>query len=322
MGRQQVYLHIGVMKTGTTALQNSVFSRCEGLSYFGKPLPALAPAIRDITTLGPEQWAQRLPDISRSIAAHLAVAGDRVLISEEEFSSGGEIDSAADRRVVAQRLHHLFPEASILIVVRNQFDALRSLFAYVMAMSDRYVEFPEWLLKQEEVTGTDRGLEIFDYASLVELYRSLFPTKNVHVLCHEDLRKNYKDFATNLAEAMKLNPSHLRDIAIQRHNVRPSLRRVKVMQSVRRNPWLIPMLERLPPPARRSIDAWVDRGPDVPTAYDAASRRRVEARYGASNARLAASLGIDLESRGYPCTALPSVPTPTPSPAPRWREDT
>lgn len=305
-GEHAVYLHIGVMKTGTTALQSSVFPKCPELSYFGKPQLPLAHAIRSITTMGREEWVRAEPDTVAEIAAAFEGAGPRILLSEEEFSIGGEANSAADRSMIAARLQRLFPTATILVVVRNQFDALRSLHAYVMGMSSQYQPFGQWLEHHESVSVEGRGLDVFDYAKLVQLYAGLFPQRKIRVLRYEEMSTDYELFAERLAEALDLRPASLASIPIHRANVRPSHRRVKMVQWVRRNPWLIPLLGRMPQILSNRLEAFLDAGAPITSTYSAAERARVAARYGASNEWLSDYLGIDLGAHGYPVAHKPA----------------
>lgn len=299
---REVYLHIGVMKTGTTALQSSVFPKCPELSYFGKPLRPLAHAIRAITTMAEEEWARAEPQILAEISRAFEGAAPRVLLSEEEFSIGGEVDSDANRAVIAARLKGLFPDATILLVIRNQFDALRSLHAYVMGMSSRYQSFSAWLEHHETSTVEGRGLDVFDYAKLVQIYAALFPRHRIRVLRYEDMSGDYTLFATQLAAALDLSPSSLASIPIHRTNVRPSLRRVKMIQWGRRNPRLIPVLSRLPKPILDHLESFMDSGAPIASTYSVGERARLVARYGPSNAWLSEFLNVDLEAHGYPCT--------------------
>jgi hypothetical protein len=255
-------IHIGLMKTGTTTLQEHVFPRCQGVAYFGKPNPALARPIRAITTLDEVRWSQAQPAVIDAFRAGLAGAGPRVLLSEEEFSVGGEIDSAADRATIAGRLHDLFPAATIVVVVRNQLTALQSLYGYVRGRAPGVGEFAPWLARHSAQVVPHRGLDLFDYASLLSLYTARFPPEKVKVLFYEDMVGQWSTFLADLAVAIGLPAHAMSAIDNQRHNTRPS---------------------------------------GLNTAYSAEHGDLVAQRFGASNSRLATVLGKDVAALGYPC---------------------
>ncbi len=295
------FLHIGAMKTGTTALQTSVFPRCKELSYFGKPFAPLSRAIRAVTTLGVDEWPGAFPSVTADLAEAFQACGSRVLISEEEFSAGGEADSPADRSIIASRLHGLFPSATIVLVIRNQLEALQSLYAYVMGLTCRYLPFNDWLNHHRGREATGRGLDVFDYFSLVQTYLEHFPRDRVKVLFYEDMATRYDAFARALAEVLGLNADTLVGIPIERHNVRPSLRKVRAVQLGRRNPWIERALARLPNRVVDRVGSFLDGGRPVDVQYTEENRAFVTQRYAASNRSLAAFLQVDLSQKRYPC---------------------
>lgn len=257
-----VAIHIGLMKTGTTTLQGHVFPRCPGLAYFGKPGAALARPIRAVTTLDEALWTRARPAVVDAFREGLAGAGPRVLISEEELSVGGEIDSAADRAMIARRLHGLFPDATIVVVVRNQLTAIQSLYGYVIGRGPEVVPFGRWLEQHHARTVPGRGLDVFDYAALVSLYVELFSAERVKVLLYEDMVARYPRFLADLAVAIGLPPDAMAHIDNQRHNVRP---------------------------------------PGLDTAYTPDHRALVSERFAHSNAWLSEFLRTDLRALEYPC---------------------
>lgn len=256
-----VALHIGMMKTGTKTLQQHVFPRCRGLACFGKPGAALARPIRAVTTLDEATWEQAFPAVVEAFRRGLAGSGPRVLISEEELSVGGEIDSAADRRVIARRLRRLFPEATVVVVVRNQLTALQSLYGYVVGGAPDAVPFGAWLEQHDARTTPDRGLDLFDYAALVSHYVELFPAERVKVLLYEDMVARFPRFLTDLSVAVGLPADAMAHVDNRRLNARPA-----------------------------GLDA----------TYTPSLRALVQRRFAEGNAWLGDFLGVDLRALEYP----------------------
>lgn len=257
-----VTLHIGLMKTATTMLQSTVFPHTPGLTYRGKPLPALARPIRAITTLDDEDWTRVLPEVEEAFRRDLGRPGPGVLISEEEFSIGGEFDSRADRVAIAGRLHHLFPQASVILVVRNQLTALASLYAYVVGGMPEPPSFRDWLDHHGRATVPGRGLDLFDYAALIRLYTERFGSDRVHVLLYEDLVRDRAAFLRQICRVLRLPEDAMAHIPESRRNTRPA---------------------------------------NVEACWEPERRARIEARYAASNAWLAEFVDTDLNALEYPC---------------------
>lgn len=294
------FLHIGVIKSGTTALQMSVFPRCEELTYFGKPFPRLSAFIRAVNAHDEAAWERDLPAFAEEMRLYFDLARDRVLLSEEEFSAGGGRTDFADRDTIAKRLHQVFPKATVFVVVRDQLAALQSLYCYAMAVpDDRFVPFNTWIEGLPAISKNGRGLELFKYAELVRVYADLFGKERVKVLFYEDMAKRYDTFARELAAVLGVDADKFASIPVERHNVRPSARKLRALDVSRRFPLVPALIDRLPPAASARIFSWIERGAPPNVTYSPENERRVRDYYAADNRAFEAWLGVSLGDRGY-----------------------
>ncbi len=301
--RKKVFLHVGVLKSGSTALQHNFFTCCPGIHYLGKPhagMRGAAGLIRSITDLNEAEWRADLDVLRVRSAPLFETREDQVVISEEEFSTGS-LRGRADRTIIAERLHLLFPHAAILVVLRSQLTALQSLYAYAMTLpGTRYVPFNAWMRELIDALPHGRGLQLFDYAGLVELYASRFGREKVHVLFQEDLRACYPAFISRLARILGVDAAAALSLPSGEVNVAQSRRWVWALKLRDRQPWIGRAIAALPRSARQALGNALHAGPPLDIRYSSENEAFVRDYYAGGNRRLQEVHGIDVRSRGYP----------------------
>ena len=186
----EILVHIGYHKTGSTFLQKRVF-------------PALS--MKQLM-FSMDQIANREdfdPDtVTSSLAGQYQISiwdKERVLISQESLVGHKEGEPIWDRFVIARNLKSTFPNAKILIVIRNQFDYILSLYTfmvYVKGSERRSLE--RFLLDNMSMEPGLRGA--LQYDILVDYYQTLFGTGNVLVLPYELLAQNEGCFVKRISE--------------------------------------------------------------------------------------------------------------------------
>lgn len=296
--RKPVFLHVGFPKTGTTSLQRSFFPACPGTRYAGKP--GVDPVVRPITDLDDDAWDAQLASTFRQVAPLFAGPEKRVLISEEELSVGSYRGSA-NPATIGRRLHLLFPQGRVLVVVRNQLTLLCSLYGYAMTMPGvPYLSFNGWLDELRSVPSTGRGLHLFDYAELVGIYARLFGRESVEVLLYEEFAASPGTFVSNLAKILGVDEQGTALLPNCKVNVRPSLRSVQARRLTEHHPWTGRVVASLPPVARRKLAQVVRGGPALDTRLSAENEVFVRAYYAGSNRRLSELHGVDVAAQGYP----------------------
>lgn len=310
-------VHIGYHKTGTSWLQRRLFVHKDVgfvLTHAKTAVvdPLISPHALDFDAAACRAFFE--PAVRAAWEAGLLP-----VISHERLS--GEVHiGGRDSRDTAERLRATFPEARILIVIREQRAIIRSIYGQFIKGSgvwplQDYLEppvAPHTRFKYEHFHPDQ-----FRYHRLIGYYQQLFGREQVIVLPYELFREAPAAFVTRLlasvglkAEAGTLatlpygdfvNPSlstlgvalkrYLNLLAGQRtaFNTRPLLLGGNHRRNVR----------------MQTLAFWVDRR--LPAAWKAAAdertKRLIAARfdgyYAESNRRTAALTGLDLAKWGY-----------------------
>ena len=186
-------LHVGYHKTGTTWLQNRFFIPEYG---YGKILDhdAVSALIVDA------------PDCARD-AGRLAAAADaggatlepgRVPVVSSEILCGNPFHGGAGGAANARLLARAFPDARILITIREQRRTLVSV--YMQYLSRGGTLPPGDFFAEENAPGYPRfRAEHFRYDWLIGLYRDLFGASNVLVLTQEEMARDLAGFLAKLS---------------------------------------------------------------------------------------------------------------------------
>jgi hypothetical protein len=99
---------------------------------------------------------------------------------------------------VADRLKDCFPNAKILAIVRNQIDALRSMYDFkpfdpMTPVNNKVIDFDTWLDINFKYADSS-VLQTYRYYEILAYYKSIFGKENITVLNFDDLEKNPSSF--------------------------------------------------------------------------------------------------------------------------------
>lgn len=309
MTHPRIVLHIGLPKTGTTSLQNNLFVPHDAWSFIGKPLvhtnQRMRRFIRPIVEQDPAAYERGLEDYrSQVIEPCLREAGQLLLVSEEEFSTG-TVRTRVDRFTIARRLHGIFPDARVLLTIRNQLDVLPSIYGQLLNMGFMGRQsFSTWIAAELGKEGNQSRLHLFDYAELIVLYQSLFGAEQLKVMLFEDLRADNDRFISEMCRFMQVDvePALARYQENQGRNTNPRITRRHarwrlLTQALPFVPWEgILIKSRLRPRFSR----FLERGKPIETEFTAEQRASLIDFYRPKNRRAAELLGVDLGAHGYP----------------------
>lgn len=308
-----IVVHIGYHKTGSTWLQRELFPKVRNGRLVSRPVIR-----RELLVPHPFRFD---PQAARRNI--LEAAGGRAILSEEELS--GNLHTAglhgAMSKEIAQRLARTFPDAHIVVFVRDQMDMVASSYK-------QYVEgggtgsIRRFLRPAPSPHKTPNfSLEHLAYDGLIGLYDSLFGSEAVHVYPFEALRRERDAFVARFAAdlALDLDPA---DLSFAPRNVgyrRWTLRIVRVLNHFhdREIPntscWIgIPGFQ----PVVRRLGSALNRLPFMGPSetledwLDPASIARIEERFRESNERLEKSRVLGLRAFGYPMPLDPTSEQP------------
>lgn len=196
---KNIIIHIGFPKTATTWLQKNFFPKVQNYEYF-------LPRVSNVEIIGvdpmdplynPGKWKQK----------------DNIIISNENFLGVGRI-SGFIRIGLANRLKEIFPEAHIVLFIRNQIDLIGSEYSWSIKNAgctfspEKFIRFknPHW---HNTFFAYKPHHLMFD--RVINLYKELFGDDHVHVFLYEDLKENPKEFINRFSEKMgfKVNPGSI-----------------------------------------------------------------------------------------------------------------
>lgn len=296
-------IHVGYHKTGTSWLQRH---------WFGDPARGFARvSTHDLRIPDPDPLCFDAEALRRGYAPRLAAAraGGGVPVISSERLSGNPHSGGYDRKEIAERLARVFPQARILIVLREQRAAILSSWLQYVRVGGT-CPLREYVFPEQDGRLPMFRIEHFFYDRLIALYQRLFGAPNVRVELYERLRDEPESFAASVARFAGVEVPH--DLPFQRRENRglhalaiglrrrlnPLLRRDSVNG---RSPWCTPLLA-LP---GRGLVAAVERlvprslGEPWQRAWQRWLAERLEGVFRASNRETAALTGLDLERHGY-----------------------
>jgi hypothetical protein len=164
---QTPILHIGFPKTGTTWFYDSYYH-----------------VIKNITLLKPEEFLPQITDPSFRIPEY--DQKNRLVIHHPDLTGVNRFvwDGGIRREKIAHNLKKNFPDATIIIFLRNQLDFLASVYIYYVRKGGTYgaSEIIDMMIHKK----IEFGLDYLRYNEILELYSSLYGKDKVHIYLYED----------------------------------------------------------------------------------------------------------------------------------------
>jgi len=212
------FLHVGMPKAASTWLQEAFFAHHPQLAVLGVRAGAgevharFTQEVRRLVRGGDlsadvGEFQQAVEGLARERQAQrraVGAAADVVGVSSEVLA--GDWPAGRNTRFLADALARCWPEAKVLLVVREQRRMIESSFQEYVRQGGTE-SFGAFLFGLGVSRGTvhDREvrrshvLEYFKFAPKVELYRERFGRDNVHVACMEQLVAAPDAFAAGIA---------------------------------------------------------------------------------------------------------------------------
>jgi hypothetical protein len=208
-----IYLHIGYMKCASTFLQSRIFKKLEQegkVNYLG---PYVSKEMRTIY-----KYLCTVDGFTYDEDYVMGLLRDQLKPGKNIISSEGMVGSlfykAQNNIEIARRLKSLFPEAKVLVMVRNQYDLLISLYSHFIreGASISLHEFCRY--RDGDFMPIDHRFSIWDHSmtidllnfnNLVDYYASLFGRDQVMVLPMEIIFKHQTYLATQIQQFLELD---------------------------------------------------------------------------------------------------------------------
>lgn len=218
----KVIIHVGLHKTASTFLQNRVWPKIAGYTLISRPYTQHNTAFNKL------QFADdSLYDEAETRREIELFGTSNLILSDEAFSGKPIYFSYINRTLIAKRLQSLYPNAEIIVFLRDQKDIVRSHYSSYVRMPfgtkaieeffyksstglayDEYLENPDqWIARQLYYNTNDfyMHLDCFKYSHLVKLYQNLFT--NCHFFLYEDLTSRPEIIYSKLSDILGVKVS-------------------------------------------------------------------------------------------------------------------
>jgi hypothetical protein len=319
---KKLLIHIGLHKTGSSWLQQSVFLDRE-LGFNTINAAERREAVYDF--VNPDVFDYDSKATRNRYRPQLDAAEAEGLFSviSHERLSGYPSGGGYDRRLIADRLHETFPEARILIVLREQRSVIEAMYSQHITDGGtgsvkRYLQTPEPGLGRRPYFR----LGFYEYDKLIAYYQKLFGPERVLVLPFEMLRSNADGFLGEVQRfcGLPVQPAARSKVV--------NVRRPLLMQYVQRPLNYLVNRNELSDGALIHIPRFARRFGRLRAAFDMVSPATLERRlrsglrkrisdhvgehYEESNRRTEQLTGLDLAQFGYAVSQAPVAPARAP----------
>ena len=314
-------IHIGMPKAASTSLQQNFFARLPLINFTGGPENYNSTSnLAFVKTVHNNELYFDADKIREEITKDYDPALPIVL--SKEFACAPFIPLSRgipqSRTTIAKRFKALFPNAKILIIIRNQLKLQKSLYSEFYKHESRFlkshmVSFKKWmeLNRKLESEGKQNVFHFADFYSLITLYKSLFD--EVKVVVFEEMIKDMHGFLENDLcefigiEANEAMPYYIDSIKNSRHtktgvwaeNVTRKI--INFLQNSLGNPQ-----KKIPIEKRKKFMQKVHRfNASIPFGkinpkYSEKHKSYLTNYYAEGNRKVSEMIGVDLEKYGYP----------------------
>lgn len=309
----KTYIHIGYPKNASTTLQMDIFPNIKDAFYLGRIYNSDQPFVskeisetihsissRDSIDFSYAETEEKI----RSFVRDMNIQSEKMIISWEAFSH-----NVADRKLIAERLNKLFPEANILIIIRNQMESLQSMYAFLVCQLGRNINvsygrpsvesFEKWILEQEDFLCRSY-ISTLKYYEFISEYWKLFGKERVTVLLFEELVNSPEIFFDKMARFFGVGSVKPPGHPLPRRNTRPTEKSLLYYKFRGYFPYITPS-KFLPRAVLKLARNFLNSGPRVQAAEKLPPdvHERLMNTYRESNRKLQQELGIDLARYGY-----------------------
>lgn len=317
---KQILLHIGYPKSASTTLQKCLFCKGKNSTFLGlyprnnigidsskntQGIPYLKDsklqAFYKYLHNSREYDPIRAIGLWRSIESTHASGKSSILLSHEALTAPffSKVNSAEKR----QRLKLLFPKAKILIVIRNQFDWLRSQyrdhpFDPDNLTSGEAYKFNQWTDKVLSGHRSSRVMEALNYVKVIKSYEKDFGKGNVNVLLFEELTEDLPAFSQKMAEFLGEEYTFvLQNLQEKRENKGVSEIYNKLRRKQRKDS-SAPLIDKII--VRLLNSRFIKSLPQQKYTYNHSNQILINSLFSSGNRELATYRNLDLTKHGYP----------------------
>ncbi len=333
--KNRPFVHIGYGKSGSTTLQSLFFPKHPDIYYYGidysHGLNNHEIRLNSLKTLYPTKSSKSLTslltnldryqgidkNLKKNILKDISAAAKNkkvFVFSNENFS---ETPSAY---LMSKVLKEYIPDANILVVLRNQFDLIRSVYTYTghsikhvpKPYKYRYVSFKNWFnncIINENNRGSHKAwdrdndyIRMIDFHHLISCLEVFFP-KKINIVLYEDLKVNSKSFYKKIASILNIDSSKSPEgLFSHKSNVSANQSVVRLAGLIRRLPYGRKFLKSNNVRNTKFYNFIRDkiRKHGAKTKIDPEIKSYIQNRYKQGNKIIAKKYKLPLKKYGYP----------------------
>lgn len=190
-----IYLHIGLVKTGTTFLQIEVFPKLKKVNYVC--LDDNDSYQRQIfkKILDQESLLFEVNRTKDDLLRHFDPNKDNLL--SIEMLSGSPNIQYRDRLNILEKLYALFPDAKIIVGIRSQSEMISSVYNQYVAMGGtksikKFIY--SWGNDYERPYCDSLDLDTFKYSYYLKAIQDRFGKRNMYIYLYEDMQNDINAF--------------------------------------------------------------------------------------------------------------------------------
>lgn len=211
---KRIILHVGLPKAATAFMRRSIYPRLDSAKVFHSQ-----DFFRDEIRIITEGYFKHVEaeDFRAAFKKKADGLSQESLLLCEFGLTGNPAVPGTDYRSFRERVdyvHQAFPEASIIIILRNQIDWMTSIYRNSIEVGydisfDEFLNFHDGAFHEkthDEYTNLD-ALS-FDFSQICNYYVKLFGRENVHVFFQEDLRADPEGFIGEIRQLVGCDFEH------------------------------------------------------------------------------------------------------------------
>lgn len=300
-------IHIGGNKTASTTLQRGLFTADSRIRYLGEDCE------------GYSELQSLLDSLVQDDDSFFDAPATMALFAQRFGSEGGAVRVYSNEDIMtsrlaslcAQRLKKLLPDATVVMVVRNQLTAWPSWYAnhgaFLTWVPRRYwrrpVALEEWL---EFCFAFPKRtpVEALNYFRFFRMFADLFGADRVKVLFYEELLEDPARYYGRWDELLALPAGEaFKALHGKAERKRKSARRLAYDHWKARAAGVLPGFAALEGELTKALPAlagWIDGGAPARIELPDAWKTRIRDYYASTNAQLAELVGSDVARYGYP----------------------
>jgi len=192
-----IIFHIGYPKTASRWFQESLFINIKNARIVDKSIIFKSIIKPEGLTFTPETIFDPCDD---NLLDHLIFSSHELIGTNYHFGFHGYY-----MKENAQRIHKIFPDAKIILFIRNQPDIIAS--AYMQYIEEGGTYSVSKYLDHKRFKHINRfplfSFSFYEYHHIIEYYQNLFGKSNVYTFLFEDFQKQPEEFVLDFCQTFK-----------------------------------------------------------------------------------------------------------------------